>query len=120
MSTALIPVSVEGLHILQHSLGLDQYGQGRPYRNHFCTGPGSDDYSTCQELVRHGLMTCTKGNAISGGDSVFRVNEAGREHVALYSPAQPKLTRSQRNYQDFLGADCGLTFSEWLKSKGGV
>jgi len=28
-----------------------------------------------------------------------------------------KLTRSQRNYRDFLNADCDCTFAEWLKFK---
>lgn len=28
-----------------------------------------------------------------------------------------KLTRSQRNYQDFLRADCGHTFAEWMLFK---
>jgi hypothetical protein len=28
-----------------------------------------------------------------------------------------KGTRSQSNYQDFLRADCGYTFGEWLKIK---
>ena len=32
------------LHILQHSLGLDKYGDGNQYRNHFVTGPGSTDF----------------------------------------------------------------------------
>ena len=26
----------------------------------------------------------------------------------------PKLTRSQKNYRDFLNADSGMTFREWL------
>jgi phage terminase large subunit len=28
-----------------------------------------------------------------------------------------KLTRSQKNYQDFLRADCGYTFAEWMLFK---
>lgn len=40
----------EHMHILQHALGLDQYGRGREYRNHFCTGPGSVDFLPCRAL----------------------------------------------------------------------
>lgn len=41
--------------ILRHTLGV---GRGRiGWRNHFCTGPGSDDYADCEALVAAGLMT---------------------------------------------------------------
>ncbi len=44
------------LHILRHSLGLDDKGKGRRYRNHFVTGPGSTDWDDCNALVAEGLM----------------------------------------------------------------
>ena len=105
------------LHILQHSLGLDQYGEGRQYRNHFVTGPGSDDFDDCRELVADGLMTERAGSELSGGSPVFFVTRKGIDFVAQYSPKrppEPKLTRSQKRYREFLRADCGLTFKEWL------
>ncbi len=105
------------LHILQHSLGLDQYGGGNKYRNHFVTGEGSTDFDDCRALVADGLMTERAGNELSGGDSVFRVTQKGVDFVALNSPKrppEPRLTRSQKRYRDFLKADCGLSFREWL------
>lgn len=105
------------LHILQHSLGLDEYGEGKSYRNHFVTGEGSDDFEDCCELVRDGLMVKHAGNALSGGDSIFRVTPKGIDFVAFSSPTRPKLTRSQQRYQSFLDADCGYSFSEWLGVK---
>lgn len=42
------------LEILQHALGVDKYGQGEMYRNHFCAGV--DDEATCRELVEMGYM----------------------------------------------------------------
>lgn len=81
------------LDILRHSLGLNQNGNGRSYRNYFVTGPGSDDYAICMSLVERGLMTRSKGNAITGGDDVFRVTEAGRAYVA----AQGKVHEGPRN-----------------------
>ena len=105
------------LHILQHSLGLDQYGQGKSYRNYFITGPNSTDYKHCLELVAMGLMRQTVGNSITGGDDVFRVTDAGRQFVASNSPTPPKLTSGQKRYQEFLDADSGLKFGEWLKSR---
>lgn len=44
----------EQLQILQHSLGVDQYGHGQQYRNHFCAG-GADE-AICRELVAMGYM----------------------------------------------------------------
>lgn len=105
----------EQLHILQHSLGLDEYGQGKTYRNHFVTGPGSDDYDDCLALVAAGFMTRRAGTQLTGGDDLFLVTPAGEAHVAETSPKPPKLTRSQRRYDDFLAADSGMRFGEWLR-----
>jgi len=106
------------LHILQHSLGLDEFGRGMSYRNHYCTGPGSNDYGVCLTLVERGFMTRSKGNAITGDADVFRVTDAGRLHVVEHSPKPPKLTRAQRRYREFLDEDSGRSFGEWLRSRG--
>lgn len=105
------------LHILQHSLGVDQHGRGEQYRNHFVTGEGSTDHPHCMALVAAGLMTRRPGNELTGGGDLFHVTPAGKAAVAEHSPAPPKLTRSQRRYEAFLKADCGLTFGEWLKGR---
>lgn len=105
------------LKILQHSLGLDQYGQGRQHRNHFCTGPGSSDFETCMELVTSGYMTVRPPNALSGGGHIFSVTREGLEYVSANSPAHPKLTRSEKWYLAFLAEDCGLKFGEWQNTE---
>jgi hypothetical protein len=120
-STTPAPATTKKLHILQHAIGRDEYGRPRSaanpeFRNHFVTGPGSTDYDLCCEATAEGLMTRTPGNAITGGDDVFRVTDAGRAWVRENSPEPPKLTRSQRRYEEFLGADSGLSFGEWLKT----
>jgi hypothetical protein len=104
------------LHILQHSLGLNEYGQGRPYRNHFVTGPGSSDYDRCMALVAAGLMTRRAGSELTGGGDLFTVTDAGRAFVTENSPAPPTLTRGQHRYRRYLASDSGLTFGEWLKA----
>lgn len=106
------------LHILQHSLGVDQYGQGEQYRNHFCTGEGTVDYPTCMALVERGLMTRRDGSYLTGGDYLFMVTEAGRQFVADNSPAPPKTTRAQRRYRAYLNSDTSLSFIDWMKSSG--
>lgn len=107
------------LHILQHAIGADQYGRivRGGGRNHFVTGAGSTDHPHCMALVNAGLMTRRAGNAISGGDDIFHVTEAGFAYVKEQSAKAPKLTRGQRRYAAFLDADSGLTFGEWLKTR---
>lgn len=102
------------LSILQHSLGLDRYGRGKPYRNHFCAGV--DDVAICRDLVARGLMAERQASAMTGGSPLFTVTEAGRAlNILEHRIDPPKLTRSQKRYQAFLDADCGLTFREWLR-----
>jgi hypothetical protein len=75
------------LHILQHSLGVDQYGQGEQYRNHFVTGEGSIDHPHCLALVSRGLMTVRRGNALTGDMDLFHVTDLGKAVMAEASPA---------------------------------
>ena len=113
----------EQLSILQHTLGVDDHGQGNQFRNHFCIGPGTTDYPHCQSLVAQGLMTQRAGNALSGGSDVFMVTDAGKAFVREQSPKPIQLTRSQRRYRNFLASgagDIGYTFGEWLKCGTGV
>lgn len=102
------------LHILRHSLGLN-YGK-EIYRNHFCTNERTTDWPDCVALVDMGLMTRQKGGALTGGDDVFYVTEAG-EKVALDS--KPKLTRSQKRYQEWLKVSdvWDISFGDWLKER---
>lgn len=66
------------ISILRHALGIGDAGRGREYRNHFVTGPGSDDYPHCEALVAAGLMTRFPPNAMTGGNDCFVVTAAGR------------------------------------------
>ena len=102
------------LEILQHSLGLDQYGQGNMYRNHFCAG--EDDEAVCHELVALGYM---QQHPATKWLPYFNcsVTEEGKQAVRRESPKPPKLTRSQKRYQEFLDADSGMKFGEWIKAK---
>ena len=108
-----------GLHILQHSLGVDKHGQGKQYRNHFVTGEGSTDHPDCCALVRAGLMTKQKGGRLTGGDDAFFVTDAGKQYVADNSPPAPVLTRSQRRYREWLNVSdaTGETFIEFCRRR---
>jgi hypothetical protein len=102
----------EQLHILQHALGVDKYGLGEMYRNHYVGG-----VEDCRPLVALGYMEECKPRAISGGDPWFYVTKEGKIAVSLESPKPPKITRSQRrmiDYRDFADAfDC--SFKDFLK-----
>ena len=100
------------LEILQHGLGVDRYGQGPQYRNHFCAG--GDDEATCRELVALGYM---QQHRTTDWLPYFNcsVTEAGKLAVAQESPKPPKLSRSQRRYREWLNGHTGRPFGEWLK-----
>jgi hypothetical protein len=112
------PILTEAqLHIVQHAVGVDQYGQGPQYRNHFVTGPSCDNYADCRLLVEAGLMSVRPKTALTGGDDCFQVTRAGLEQMKLQSPKPPRLSRSQARYRQYLRADCGLSFGQWLRLK---
>ncbi|TDX72629.1 hypothetical protein EDE05_12850 [Neorhizobium sp. R1-B] len=103
------------LHILQHSLGLDQYGRGTFYRNRFVTGEGSIDHPICMELVALGYMKRFQAVELFGGSDAFTVTEEGKRAAVAESPAPPKLSRSKQRYIDFLAYDGSMTFMEYIR-----
>lgn len=104
-------LSTRQLEILQHALGLDKYGQGEIYRNHFCAG--GDDEEVCRSLVALGYMETFSRSYLPYYSCM--VTSAGRERMRQESPKPPTLTRSQKRYREFLKADTGYSFGEWLK-----
>lgn len=105
------------LHILQHSLGLDEFGRGTMYRSHFVTGEGSVDHPICMQLVALGFMSRRANVQMFGGSDIFHVNDEGKKAAVSNSPAPPKLSRSQQRYQDWLTYDGSMSFIEYLKWK---
>jgi len=104
------------LHILQHSLGVDQYGQGNQYRNHFAASSGDKDFDRCQRLVEMGFMANLGQREIWGDLHCFIVTPAGVEAVAVESPRPPKLSRGQKRYREYLKiADCFENFRDFLR-----
>jgi hypothetical protein len=103
------------LQILQHSLGADKYGQGEMYRNHFCAG--EDDETICRELVELGYMRVFHPNQSPLPYFNCSVTEEGKSAMLRESPQPPKFTRAQERYREFLNADSGVSFREWLRWK---
>ena len=116
----------EQLGILQHALGVDKYGLTEYYndgvyrygfkstRNYFCAG--GDDQATCQSLVDLGYM---REHRTTETLPYFNcsVTDAGIKAMRDESPAPPSLSRSQQRYREFLHADCGYSFIEWLRAR---
>lgn len=71
-------LSVEKMHILRHSLGIEYKEQGaRPYRNRYATEATSTEGVLCEELVRDGYMTTGGPRDILGGMSLYFVTDKG-------------------------------------------
>lgn len=106
------------LHVLQHSLGLDEHGRGRSYRNAFVTDPDGGDGAECTALCAMGLMHDHGARQIAGGMHCFSVTDAGRAAVVAESPPPPKVSRGRERYLAWLRADCDMKFGDWLKAGG--
>ena len=106
----------ELLYILQHSLGVDEYGQGNQYRNHFATEPQNDNFVLCEQLCEMELMQDHGTREIWGDMHCFSVTPKGVDVIALESPATPKISRSKKRYQEYLKiADCFESFRDFLR-----
>jgi len=113
--TTTSALSEQQLHILRHALGVGEDGCGTSYRSHFVTGKGGADHQHCMALVERGYMVQRTGNAVTGGDDLFMVTDAGRAAAREQTPHPPKLTRSQQRYRQYLRYDGGVTFGEYLR-----
>lgn len=75
--TSTTDLTEQQREIMRHALGLNR--GTREYRNHFVTGPGSDDYADCETLTDAGLMKKYPGHVLTGGDPCYVVTDAGRQ-----------------------------------------
>lgn len=120
------------LHILQHTLGLDQYGQPpegrRPcadddypncYRNNYVIGAEAPDFYLLRELVEAGLMMDAGPKKMLGGMHVFHATRAGFEAVKKHSSPPPKVSKAKRRWRHFCDVRevCpGLSFGDYLRA----
>jgi hypothetical protein len=64
------------IELARHALGLPSRSKAS-YRNHFCCSQGHSDFDDWREMTEAGYATYRKGNAITGGDDLFRLTLAG-------------------------------------------
>lgn len=109
------------LQILQHALGVGDYGDKESHRNHFVSGEGGSDHKACLSLVDLGLMRVhVMSKGLTGGDDCFTVTPKGIDYVALNSPMrppEPKMTRGQKRYREYQLSECCESFAEWMGFK---
>lgn len=116
------------LHILQHSLGLDDNGRDskgalcppKTYRNHYVTDDQGGNGALCKEMVAAGLMERHAPRAVSGEMPIFTVTEAGRAYIREHSPKPPRVSAGKARYLEWLRvADVfpDWKFGDWLKNR---
>lgn len=108
----------ESLHILQHAIGLDAYGQGNAYRNHYVADESHYNWPLLIAHVEAGRMWRAERDALFGGAYCFVVTDAGREHVREHSPKPPKVSRAKARYREWLKVADLISFGDWLKRGG--
>ena len=109
------------IQVLMHTVGLSR-GESSSQRNHFVAG--ERDIDTCRNLAKMLFMTEHSPSSLSGGDPVFTATTMGVivarkmavEMKSMDWDGKP-MTRSKRRYNEYLEADCDLTFGDWLKMK---
>lgn len=96
--------------LMQHALGINERHR-EPYRNYFLASSGHSDSADLESLVSAGLMTSRAAPSFcSEDDVVYHVTDAGQEIAIAALPAPKKRTR----YEEYLAADYGHSFAEWL------
>lgn len=98
------------LGLLRHTLGVTPKRR-EPYRNHFVAGPGHHDQADLEALEAAELMErAPTPKFMDADDVVFRCTAAGRAYAIDNLPLLPK----QSKWEDYLDADYGHSFAEWL------
>lgn len=106
--------------IIQHTIGVDEYGREFHKRNFFGTESTCADGKICEQLVAAGLMKWHGKSAMCDNEDQYTVTADGRRFFFSSCPTIPKTkkkTAAQKRYQEFLDADSGVPFFEWIKRK---
>lgn len=105
------------LHILRHSLGLDDTGRGTMYRNHFCASPGHHDWDDLMALCEEGLMVDLGARGqMTGDDNLLMVTDKGKAVASKPDPLPP-VSRGRRRYRywrDLSDAWPDISFGRFL------
>ena len=101
------------IDLLHHCLGLSQ-SHRHACRNHFVAGTGHHDMPHLEKLEQAGLINRMPAPGFcDAADIVFSVTESGKK-VAMDNLKPPKPPRKKSRYSEYLSADCGESFSEFI------
>jgi len=111
-------VTPEQLHILRHSLGLNDSGEGREYRNHFATDAETKDGLDCQRLCALGLMRDTGTLAVWSHLRCYTVTGEGVDFVRAHKHTL-KTPQTAGAANDYTACPfCGMPQEEGFLKKG--
>lgn len=103
-------VTQQQAELMQHALGIHENNRVSN-RNYFLAS--GRDVESWAVLVDAGFSTGQPAPSWVGGGTVFTVTEAGMA-IALAMLPPPKKVKRNNHYPQYLNADCGDTFSEFL------
>lgn len=103
-------ITAQQVELLHHTLGVNPERRD-PFRNHFVAGAGHHAQPDLEQLEAAGMMErAAAPKFLIDGGVVFRVTDAGRNYALQHLP-QP---RKRSRWEQYLHAESGLTFAEWL------
>lgn len=76
------PMNEKQIALARHALGLSSR-KTVSYRNHFCAGPGHDDFEEWEAMVAAGFATKRASKMLAEGDVFFHLTRAGAEKALL-------------------------------------
>ncbi|VEB97386.1 Uncharacterised protein [Cedecea lapagei] len=100
---------MSNIELMQHALGISERNR-EPYRNYFLASGDHPDNKAWQQLVGAGMAYASPAPAWSCGDVIYQVTDAGKAVAIAALPEPKKRTR----YGEYLHADYGHSFAEWL------
>lgn len=68
------------IELARHALGL-RPGRLVSHRNHFCAGPGHDDFEEWEAMVAGGFAVMRASKVLPPGDVLFHLTRAGAEQA---------------------------------------
>lgn len=109
----MIAPTAAQIDLLHHTLGLTPQRR-ESFRNHFMAGGGHYAQQDLLALEAAGLMAQGRTPSFcDDGDMLFMCTDSGKA-FALDSLPSPSLPLKKTRYQQFLDADCGRSFAEYL------
>lgn len=127
METLNVTISEKQIDIIGHSLGVNAYHarlSNKPkdkflpdefYRNYYCVGSSANFTDDMIDLEQRGFID----KWMHGKQLYFQITKEGINYFKNYfieeiTSKQKPITKSEKKYNEYLDADCGDNFSDFL------